>query len=85
MEANVFPNPEVTKAFGNFVGVTLYTDRNTEADNKNAKYQMELTKTSTLPTYAIVQPDGKTLVSSVPFTENPQKFAEWLNAHSGTQ
>lgn len=82
MENNVFPDEKVTKSFDKFVCVTLYTDRGTPEDIKNQKFQEALNKSVSLPTYSIVETDGKTLVSSVPFTEDPTKFNDWLTANA---
>lgn len=82
VEQNVFPSKEVGAQFENFVNVSLYTDRNTAEDNKNAKLQQDLTRTSTLPTYAIVSPDGSRLISSRAYTNDPSEFAKWMSENA---
>lgn len=56
MEANVFPRPEVAERFErNFVLLRLYTD-GIEQGQAFQRFQMKLTGTVALPTYAIVSP-----------------------------
>lgn len=84
MEINVFPHEKVQKAFAKFNKVSLYTDRTRnpkykEGDKANSALQQKLVNTVTLPTYVVVKPDGETVVGSVPFLNDADKFAEWLN------
>ncbi|MEI7986936.1 MAG: cytochrome c biogenesis protein CcdA [Armatimonadota bacterium] len=83
MERTVFPNAKVQAAFQKFNKVSLYTDRTLQAkykesDGRNAALQQQLVHTATLPTYVIVQPDGSSVIGSVPFTDNVDAFTEWL-------
>ena len=87
MERTVFPNPKVQEEFAKFNKVSLYTDRKTnpkyaEADTKNSNLQQKLVGTITLPTYAVVKPDGTTVVGSVPYTPDSAEFAAWLEKSS---
>jgi thiol:disulfide interchange protein DsbD len=55
MEANVFTRPEIAERFQrHFVLLRLYTDG--PRDREFQKYQLDLTGTVALPTYAIVNP-----------------------------
>lgn len=83
MERTVFPTKQVQAEFEKFNKVSLYTDRKSnpkfrDADAKNSELQQKLVRTITLPTYAVVKPDGTTVVDSTPFMDNPDAFAEWL-------
>ncbi len=85
VEQLVFTDPEIQKELENFVPVSLYTDRIKDAkhkdlDKKNSELQQRLVKTATLPTYAIVKPDGETVVSSWPFVDNPKDFGAKLRS-----
>ena len=63
MEANVFTRPEIAERFErNFVLLRLYTDG--PRDTEFQQYQLDLTGTVALPTYAVVNPSDqdKTLV-----------------------
>jgi thiol:disulfide interchange protein DsbD len=84
MERTVFPSDKVQTAFAKFNKVSLYTDRkddpaHRDADAKNSALQQKLVTTITLPTYVVVKPDGTTVVSSVPFTDNVDAFAKFLD------
>ena len=62
MEANVFPVPSVRSRFEEgFVLLRLYTD-GLERGKDYQRYQLKLTGTSALPTYAIVDPKDGTLI-----------------------
>ena len=79
MEANVFTRPEIAERFErNFVLLRLYTDG--PRDTEFQQYQLDLTGTVALPTYAVVNPSNqdKTLVQIsgvVPF----ERFAAFLD------
>ena len=88
MERTVFPTKAVQTEFDKFNKVSLYTDRKTNpafaaADTKNSELQQKLVGTITLPTYVVVQPDGTTVVGSVPYTPNSDEFAMWLAKSAG--
>ncbi len=56
MEANVFPRPEVARRFArDFVLLRLYTD-DAERGPELQRYQLRMTGTVALPTYAVVDP-----------------------------
>jgi thiol:disulfide interchange protein DsbD len=80
MEANVFTRPEVAERFErNFVLLRLYTD-GLERGQEFLRFQIKLTGTVALPTYAIVSPSdqSKTLVKIsgvVPI----ERFASFLD------
>lgn len=62
MEANVFPVPSVRSRFEEgFVLLRLYTD-GLERGKDYQRYQLKLTGTSALPTYAIVDPNDGNLI-----------------------
>lgn len=62
MEANVFPSAPVRERFDrDFVLLRLYTD-GLDKGTEFQRYQLGLTGTVALPTYAILAPDGRTLL-----------------------
>ncbi len=62
MEANVFPRSSVhSRLAEHFVLLRLYTD-DAEKGPELQRYQLRLTGTVALPTYAIVTPDGELLI-----------------------
>jgi thiol:disulfide interchange protein DsbD len=71
MEANVFPDPQVAERFArDFVRLRLYTDDLAHGEAFQ-RYQLQLTGTVALPTYAIVSPERQLLgkVSGLQATE----------------
>ena len=83
MEQNMFTRPEVRKLIDGYVPVELYTDRAQAEDRFNAKLQVDLTKSESLPAYAIVSPDGKPLRVFQGSTRDPQEFIRFLAPPSG--
>jgi thiol:disulfide interchange protein DsbD len=83
MEANVFPRPEVARRLQeHFVLLRLFTD-DPETGTRFQRYQLGLTGTTALPTYAIVDPAGEegdegTLVSQVSGMTPAGAFAAFL-------
>ncbi|MBL4885956.1 MAG: thioredoxin family protein, partial [Planctomycetaceae bacterium] len=90
MEINVFPKKENHELLEKFVRVQLYTDMVPELSdkklveqilNKNRLLQSDWFNDATLPAYAIVMPDGKTILSSYRGAERATgEFTEFLKA-----
>lgn len=79
MEANVFPEPAVAQRFErDFVMLRLYTD-DPEAGRALQRYQLELTGTTALPTYAVVSPQRE-LLAQMSGTAPPERFVRFLDA-----
>ncbi len=78
VERNVFTDEQVQKTLGSFVPVSLYTDRDDpahkESDKRNQQLEQSLLKTTTLPTYAVVSPDGTLVKGSWAFIDDPKEF-----------
>ncbi len=96
MEATVFPHPEVARRLQeDFVRLRLYTD-DASVGPEWQRYQLQLTGTVALPTYAIVPPEGKPLLARhmglasveefVAFLEKGrQAFRQWLAEKAGAR
>jgi len=78
MEANVFPKPPVAEQFrSDFVLLRLYTDAPPKG-TEFQQYQLKLTGTTALPTYAIVDPSDRSLISQTSGTASVENFASFL-------
>ena len=79
MEANVFTRPEVAERFErNFVLLRLYTDG--PRDTEFQQYQLDLTGTVALPTYAVVSPfDQNKLIVKISGVIPVEDFASFLD------
>ena len=79
MEANVFTRPEIAERFErNFVLLRLYTDG--PRDTEFQQYQLDLTGTVALPTYAIVNPsEQKRLIAKISGVIPVERFASFLD------
>ncbi|HET6527186.1 MAG TPA: cytochrome c biogenesis protein CcdA [Balneolaceae bacterium] len=78
MEANVFPLDRIQKRFAKMEQVRLYTDGGIDGP-ENQRFQLKLTGTVALPTYAIVNPwNGKVLEQLVGYT-NANEFRQFLD------
>ena len=78
MEANVFPRPPVAEQFReHFVLLRLYTD-DLPKGTEYQRYQLRLTGTTALPTYAIVDPEDRSLVRKVSGVHSAEAFAGFL-------
>jgi thiol:disulfide interchange protein DsbD len=78
METNVFPLPNVQKRFKKMALVRLYTDGG-QHGKENRKLQFELTGTVALPTYAIVNPNTKRVITQKMGYIGKEKFLKFLN------
>ena len=79
MEANVFTRPEIAERFQrNFVLLRLYTDG--PRDTEFQRYQLDLTGTVALPTYAIVNPsEQKKTIARISGVVAAERFASFLD------
>jgi thiol:disulfide interchange protein DsbD len=78
MEANVFPKPPVAEQFeSKFVLLRLYTDAPPKG-TEFQQYQLKLTGTTALPTYAVVDPSDRSLIMHSSGTASVETFAAFL-------
>jgi len=82
MEATVFPHPEVARRLQNdFVRLRLYTD-DASVGPEWQRYQLQLTGTVALPTYAIVAPEGGPLLARHTGLASVEEFLAFLEEGS---
>ena len=80
MEANIFPHPEIVARFtDHFVPLRLYTDDLEKGDAFHA-FQMSLTGTPALPTYAIVAPGDRSLITRQSALMELEEFRAFLDS-----
>jgi thiol:disulfide interchange protein DsbD len=80
MEATVFPNPSIADRFEEkYVLLRLYTDDLDEGPELQ-RYQLRLTGTVALPTYAIVHPETERLIAQISGVASVEDFALFLDA-----
>lgn len=78
MESNMFTKPEVKTVLNNFVLAKLYTDGDGDIYELQQAQQEEKYGTVALPLYAIVEPDGTTVVTYAGMTRNTEDFLSFL-------
>lgn len=79
MEANVFPDPTIVDLFEtHYVLLKLYTDDLDKGPDLQ-RYQLNLTGTVALPTYAIVDPVNEKLIAQISGMRSTEEFAAFLN------
>ncbi len=78
MEANMFPQPEVTRELARFVRVRLYTDGRDELYRRFQKMEQEMFGTVALPYYAVIAPNGQPRVAFGGLTRNSAEFVAFL-------
>lgn len=84
MEANVFPRKPIADRFeSDYVLLRLYTDGLEHGDEFN-RYQLQLTGTVALPTYAIVEPFERRLLARRSGMMDVDEFAAFLDAGAET-
>ena len=77
MEQNIFTDPDVKEKLSRLTTARLYTDTGDRADEYAAK-QVEQYQTASLPFYAIVDPEGRTIATFDGLTKSVAEFAEFL-------
>ena len=88
MEQFVFPKPEVAKALGDFVTVSVFVDsvpigsitpdQRRELAGKNATLQLDLLNNNSIPYYVVITPDGKVIDAKASYNEVPV-FVDFLS------
>lgn len=77
VEQNIFPDPAVHAELEQFERAKIYTDR--AGDEANAELQVKLTKQTSLPVYAIVDPaTGQAIAIQAGSDTTPSQFADFL-------
>ncbi len=87
MEQSLFPLPAVQSEFEKFVRVELFLDAKTpEAEvrrsERNIEFQWELFGHNEMPFYAILEPDGRTVIATQSFTQSSAEFLAFLRKGS---
>jgi thiol:disulfide interchange protein DsbD len=85
VEQNIFTRKETQERFKKYVPVSIYIDRvndpvHAKQDAENAKMMQRMVGTVTLPTYAIVSPDGEVVKTSWAFTDKLDEFLSKLDS-----
>ncbi|MEX0843915.1 MAG: cytochrome c biogenesis protein CcdA [Balneolaceae bacterium] len=78
MESNIFPLAEVEERFDQMVLVKLYTDGGTKGP-ENQMFQFKLTGNVALPTYAIVDPETKRVITQSLGYSKKDNFVDFLD------
>jgi len=80
MEANVFPREQIASRFErDYVTLRLYTDDIEQGDSFH-QFQMKMTGTPALPTYAIIAPSDRTLLARTSALMEVEEFAAFLDS-----
>lgn len=74
MEKKLYPNAKVQEALGKFSRAKLYTDK-----PENKDIQLKMFNTVALPLYAIIDPNTGKSIGTIDYTDDPDKFVEFLN------
>ncbi|MGH9695160.1 MAG: protein-disulfide reductase DsbD family protein, partial [Bryobacteraceae bacterium] len=84
MKANMFTRPEIQSALQDFVVVDLYTDGTDAESEKNQKLEDQKFSTVSIPFYAILDTDQKTIATFPQLTRNPQEFLSFLKTRAAS-
>jgi thiol:disulfide interchange protein DsbD len=78
MEANMFPQSEITRELARYVRVRLYTDGRGEPFKSFQKMEQTLFGTVALPYYAVMTPDGTPIVGFGGLTRDSAQYLSFL-------
>jgi thiol:disulfide interchange protein DsbD len=78
MEANMFPQSEITRELARYVRVRLYTDGRGEPYKSFQKMEQTLFGTVALPYYAVMTPDGTPIVGFGGLTRDSAQYLSFL-------
>jgi thiol:disulfide interchange protein DsbD len=85
MEANMFPQPDVANALGNFVLLRLYTDALSADAERAQAMQRSMFHTVALPLYAVVGADGRPAATFLGMTRDRVEFVDFLRRARASQ
>lgn len=74
MEKKLYPNPKIQELFAKYSLAKLYTDV-----QENKDFQLKKFNTVALPLYAIIDPNTEAIIATIDYTDNAEKFIEFLN------
>ena len=78
MKSNMFVKSEIRPLLEQFVRVELYTDGLEDLSEEHQQIQIEQFKSSTIPFYVLMQPDGSIAATFLGLTRDIGKFREFL-------
>lgn len=78
MKSNMFTRPEVRELLGGMVLVELYTDGLDELSEKHQQLQVEEYRSSSIPYYALLRPDGSVAATFSGQTRDVERFRGFL-------
>jgi thiol:disulfide interchange protein DsbD len=78
MEANMFPQPEVTLELARYIRVRLYTDGRDATNRRFQKMEQDMFGTVALPYYAVIGPNGVPRLAFGGLTRNSAEFVAFL-------
>jgi thiol:disulfide interchange protein len=79
MKANMFTRPEIRTVLNKMVIVDLFTDGTDSESEKNQKLEDQKFATASIPFYAIMNPNGGTVIATFPqLTRDPHEFLAFL-------
>ena len=82
MKSNMFTQPEVIELLRDMVLVELYTDGYDEASEKHQALQVSDFRSSSIPFYALIKPDGSVAATFSGQTRDVAEFREFLMSTS---
>ena len=82
MKSNMFTKPDVIELLRDMVLVELYTDGYDEASEKHQALQVSRFRSSSIPFYALIKPDGSVAATFSGQTRDVGEFREFLMSAS---
>lgn len=82
MKSNMFTRPEVASLLGEMTLVELYTDGVDEASERHQALQVERFRSSSIPFYALIRPNGTTAATFSGQTRDTDEFLQFLESAS---
>ena len=82
MKANMFTRPEITALARQMVLVELYTDGFDEASERHQQMQVDRFRSSGIPFYALIQPDGSVAATFAGQTRDTEEFRNFMQSGS---
>ena len=82
MKANMFTKPEIRELVQDMILVELYTDGFDEISEQHQRLQVETYRSSSIPYYALLQPDGSVVATYSGQTRNVEEFRSFLQSVS---